>query len=119
MPLEGKLNSFRLSHETVVASDHPAVLRALVMDDTVVLKITAGTILKSVTGEEDGAKYAVCEEADTPSAVLTEDYDPGEGKKYADCLLHGAVKKEFLKTNGQKPKLAMLDKLQAAGIFAV
>lgn len=124
MPLEGKLGSFNFSYENIVTDGHPAVTRSLFMDDTVTAKLSAGTILKSVTKKDDkeqvidGAVYVVCTETDTPAAVLIEDFDPAE-KKYADCLLHGTVKTEFLTVNGQKPKLAMLDKLQAMGIFAV
>lgn len=124
MPLEGKLGSFNFSHETIVTDDHPGVLRSLFMDDTVTAKLPAGTLLKSVVNKDeeeneiDGAAYAVCTEADTPAAVLAEDFDPAD-KKYAMCLVHGTVKAEFLTAGGQKPKLAMLDKLQAAGIYTV
>lgn len=120
MPLEGKLGSFNFSHETIVTDDHPAVLRSLMLDETTVTaSLAAGTLLKSVVNNEiDGAAYTVCTEADTPAAVLAEDFNPGE-KTYATCLVHGTVKAEFLKVGEQKPKLAMLDKLQAAGIFTV
>lgn len=119
MALEGQLTSFSAKSETIYTNDHPAVIQPLVMDETVLAKISAGTILKSVAGGEDGAKYAVCEEADTPCAVLLEEFDPADKKTSAMCLLHGTVKTALLKTNGQKPKLAMLDKLQASGIFSV
>lgn len=119
MSLEGKLGSFNFNHETIVTDDHPGVLRSLFMDDTVTAKLPAGTLLKSVVNNEtDGAVYAVCAESDTPAAVLVEDFDPAD-KKYAMCLVHGTVKAEFLTAGGQKPKLAMLDKLQAAGIYTV
>lgn len=117
-PLEGKINSFKIGHETIVTDDHPAVTQSLIMDDTVTAALEAGTILKSVTGT-DSAKYAVCEAADTPAAVLVEDFDPADNKTYAACLLHGTVKAALLKTNGQKAETAMLDKLQAMGIFTV
>ncbi len=120
MPLEGKLGSFNFSHETIVTDDHPGVLRSLMLDETTVTaSLAAGTLLKSVVNNEiDGAAYTVCTEADTPAAVLAEDFNPGE-KTYATCLVHGTVKAEFLKVGEQKPKLAMLDKLMAAGIFTV
>lgn len=124
MPLEGKIGSYHFSHETIITDDHPAVKKSLFMDDAVTAKLSAGTILKSVTKKDeeeqviDGAVYAVCTETDTPAAVLIEDFDPAD-KEYAACLVHGTVKTEFLTVNGQKPKLAMLDKLQAMGIFAV
>lgn len=119
MALEGKLNSFIVSGETIYTNDHPAVVSALVMDSSVLSKVLAGTVLKSMASGEDGAKYAVCEEADTPAAVLVEDYDPEDGKQSVMCLVHGTVKTALLKINGQKPKLAMLDKLQSIGIFSV
>lgn len=120
MPLEGKLGSFNFSHETIVTDDHPGVLRSLMLDETTVTApLAAGTLLKSVVNNEtDGAVYAVCAESDTPAAVLVEDFDPAD-KKYAMCLVHGTVKAEFLTAGGQKPKLAMLDKLQAVGIYTV
>lgn len=127
MPLEGKLGSFNFSYETIVTDGHPAVTRSLFMDDTVTAKLPAGTILKSIVNKDedqkeiDGAAYLACAETDTPAAVLVEDFDPADpaGKKYAMCLVHGCVKTEFLTVGGKKPKLAMLDKLQAMGIFAV
>lgn len=120
MPLEGKLGSFNFSHETIVTDDHPGVLGSLMLDETTVTApLAAGTLLKSVVNNEtDGAVYAVCAESDTPAAVLVEDFDPAD-KKYAMCLVHGTVKAEFLTAGGQKPKLAMLDKLQAVGIYTV
>lgn len=120
MPLEGKLGSFNFSHETIVTDDHPGVLRSLMLDETTVTApLAAGTLLKSVVNNEtDGAVYAVCAESDTPAAVLVEDFDPAD-KKYAMCLVHGTVKAEFLTAGGQKPKLAMFDKLQAVGIYTV
>lgn len=134
MPLEGKIGSFNFSHETIVTDDHPAVLRSLMMDETVTASVPAGTILKVVTAEQvkgedgteqqasedtdKGATYTVCTESDTPAAVLVEDFDPNE-KAYAACLVHGTVKADLITVNKQKPTLAMFDKLQAMGIFAV
>lgn len=117
-PLEGKINSFKFNHNTIITDDHPAVMQSRIIDDSVTEKQEAGTILKTMTGD-NGAKYGVCEESDTPAAVLLEDFDPKEQKKYAMCLFHGTIKKEYLKIKGQKATLAMLDKLQLVGIFSV
>lgn len=136
MPLEGKIGSYKFSHETIVTDDHPAVLRSLMMDETVTASVPAGTILKTVTAEpakgedetggqteqqaseDKGAAYTACTESDTPAAVLVEDFNPSE-KAYATCLVHGTVKADLITVNKQKPTLAMFDKLQAMGIFAV
>lgn len=133
MPLEGKINSFSISYETVLSDLHPAVTQSLIMDDTVTAKVPAGTILKKVaaetvknedgteqqTSEDTGTTYAACTESDTPATVLLEDYDPAKGKEYAMCILHGTVKADLLLIAGKKPTPAMLEKLQGIGIFAV
>lgn len=133
MPLEGKINSFSISYETILSDIHPAVTQSLIMDDTVTAKVPAGTLLKKVvaepeknedgtevqTSEDTGAAYAVCTEPDSPATVLLEDYDPAKGRNYAMCILHGTVKSALLLAGGKKPTPAMLEKLQAIGIFAV
>lgn len=48
MPLEGKINSFSISYETVLSDIHPAVTQSLIMDEAVTAKVPAGTLLKKL-----------------------------------------------------------------------
>lgn len=118
---EGHLGKFKAGGERAATDDHPVISHVLLLDGSVVAPIPVGTLLKKVPQDTGEAKYALATASDTPCAVVDVPCDPtgDNGETSAKCVVHGTVKARLLTVGTAKASLAMLDKLQDKGIFAI
>ena len=130
---EGVLGKMKIGGERAATDDHPVILHALPLADTVKSELEAGTLLKKIdvtetTGEGESAVTTVVDVAyvpflstDTtsPCAVVDKPCDPAT-EKSAVSVVHGTVKARILKTGANMvPSGAQLAKLAERGVFAI
>ena len=123
---EGVIGKMKIGGERAATDDHPVILHALPLADTVKSKLEAGTLLKRVeVAESNPAEVAwepyLSTDADTfyPEAVVDKPCDPAT-EKSAVSVVHGTVKARILKTGDNLiPSGAQLAKLAERGVFAV
>ncbi|MFI3271832.1 MAG: hypothetical protein R3Y11_07010 [Pseudomonadota bacterium] len=128
---EGFLGRHTLSGERAATDDHPVILHALPLADTVTAKLAVGTLLKRVDVEDDDdavidVAYAPFLSTDAatvmPCAVVDKPCDPtGDyAETSALCVVHGTVKTRVLVTGDSKaPSQMVLGRLMQSGIFSV
>jgi hypothetical protein len=141
MANEGFLGKTIISGEKAATDDHPAVIHALPLDESVTAPLPVGLLMERVKAG-DGYAYRPytptpdaqwdgtieVTEGDTltlsgglPCAVVNEPCDPtgANGETSAKCIVHGTVKARLLKVGSAPADAEATEKLMQSGIFAV
>lgn len=119
MPNEGYLGLHKLSGERAATDDHPVVMHALPLADSVTTKLSPGLLLKRADagGKTAYAPWLSTDADANPVAVVD---DVCDGATSAIAVVHGCVKTRLLKTGDDKtPTDMQLANLAERGIFAV
>lgn len=127
MANEGFLGRTKISGEKAATDDHPAIIHALPLADSVSAPLETGTLMGRVEIKEEGlvVDYAFAPwsdaDAELPCAVVNEPCDPtgSSAEQSAKCLVHGCVKTHLLKVGNSAASPVAIEKLKQSGIFAV
>jgi hypothetical protein len=138
MANEGVLGKTKISGEKAATDDHPAIIHALPLDESVTEPLPVGTLMARVKADADykykpyapapeavwDTDYTVAEEdiislpGALPCAVVNEPCDPSV-ETSAKCVVHGCVKTRLLEVGGASADADAIEKLRQSGIFAV
>lgn len=125
MANEGFLGSHKLSGERCTTDDHPVMIHALPLAESVTGELAPGLLLKRAdtgAGGTDKVAYAPWLSTDTAPVVpvaVVDDVCPA-GSASAICVMHGCVKTRMLKSgDGKAPTDIQIADLAQRGIFAV
>jgi hypothetical protein len=142
MANEGFLGKTAISGEKAATDDHPAIIHALPLDESVTDPLPVGLLMERVETSPGvyaykpyvpgaGALWAenyVVTEGDTvtlsgalPCGVVNEPCDPTgtSAEKSAKCVVHGCVKTRLLKVGAGPAVEDAIEKLRQSGLFAV
>jgi hypothetical protein len=141
MANEGFLGKTKLSGEKAATDDHPVIIHALPLDESVTEPLPVGLLMARVTvaggyaykpyAPTPGALWDVTVEVaegdaltlpgGLPCAVVNEPCDPTgtSAETSAKCVVHGCVKTRLLKVGEGPADAEAIEKLRQSGIFAV
>ncbi|MDR1398110.1 MAG: hypothetical protein LBJ14_10330 [Desulfarculales bacterium] len=131
MANEGVLGKTKISGQRAATDDHPAIIHALPLDESVTAPLAVGTLLRRVDITQEinevnvviGFTFKPWGSADTflPCAVVDKPCDPGgePAETSAICLVHGTVKTSLLQWAGPANLDVVVEILKQSGIYAV
>jgi hypothetical protein len=142
MANEGFLGRTKIGGEKAATDDHPAIIHALPLDESVTGPLPVGTLMERVKVDENSyaykpyvpaptaewaTNYTVAEEdvialsGALPCGVVNEPCDPTgtSAETSAKCVVHGCVKTRLLKVGAGPADADAIEKLRQSGIFAV
>lgn len=121
MANEGFLGSHKLSGERCATDDHPVLIHALPLAESVTGELAPGLLLKRA---DSGSKVAYApwlfaDAAPAGPVAVVDDVTPA-GSASAICVVHGCVKTRMLKSGDAKALTDIqIADLAQRGIFAV
>lgn len=121
MANEGYLGSHKITGERCATDDHPVMLHALPLAESVTAELRPGLLLKRADagGKALYAPWLSTDVAPNLPVAVVDDVSPA-GSASAMCVVHGCVKSRML-TSGDKtaPTDIQLADLAERGIFSV
>jgi hypothetical protein len=119
MANEGFLGKTKITGEKAATDDHPVIIHALPLDDSVTGPLAPGLLMERT----DSNTYQPYDPAGgaKPCAVVNEPCDPtGDNPETsAKCIVHGCVKTRLLQVGSDPADADALAALMDCGIFAV
>jgi hypothetical protein len=116
MANEGMLGKTRIEGEKAATEDHPVIIHALPLDDSVAAKLPAGLVLERAPS----GKWRPYSKAGggVPRAVVNEPCDPAY-ERSAKSIVHGTYKTRLGKVGADPIDSATIDALADRHVYAV
>jgi len=116
MANEGMLGKTRIEGEKAATDDHPVIIHALPLDDSVTAKLPAGLVLERTAA----GKWRPYSKAGggVPRAVVNEPCDPAH-ERSAKSIVHGCYKLRLGKVGADPIDTATMDALMDRHVYAV